>query len=70
VAPPNTYPFPRFRPLEVSRRRPPCMWDCSSRPASGNLHTSRLCRELRLLRQTSSRFAGRGAVHSINSRHH
>jgi hypothetical protein len=28
VAPPKTCPFPRFRPLEVSRRWPPCVWEC------------------------------------------
>jgi hypothetical protein len=45
-APPNMYPFPRFRPLEVSRRRPPSVWECLSRPASGNLHILRPNRTL------------------------
>src|SRR5262249_54093299 len=40
AAPPNTCPFPRFRPLEVFGRRPPCVGKRSSRPASENLHTS------------------------------
>jgi hypothetical protein len=31
-------PFRPFRPLEVSRRRPPSVWECLSRPASRNLH--------------------------------
>src|SRR6266853_234059 len=29
AAPPNTCPFPRFRPLEVFGRRPQCVWKCS-----------------------------------------
>jgi len=38
AAPPNTCPSPRFRPLEVFGRRPPCAWKRSSWPASENLH--------------------------------
>src|SRR6266849_4028068 len=41
AAPPNTCPFPRFRPLEVFGRRPRCVGKCSWRPASENLHNTR-----------------------------
>src|SRR5258707_7366803 len=37
AAPPNTCPFPRFRPLEVFGRRPRCVGKCSWRPASEKL---------------------------------
>src|SRR5215831_10452856 len=47
AAPPNPCPFRRFRPLEVSGRRPLCGWKRSRRPASEvrrpaseNLHSS------------------------------
>src|SRR5215471_17894615 len=38
ATPPNTCPFPRFRPLQVFGRRPLCGWKRSRRPASENLH--------------------------------
>jgi hypothetical protein len=41
LAPPNTCPFSRFRPLEVSRRRPrACGIVSDDGRASGNLHKS------------------------------
>src|SRR5262249_32509985 len=41
AAPPNTCPFPRFRPLKVFGRRPPCGWKRSGQPASQKLTTTR-----------------------------
>src|SRR5258708_36212455 len=38
AAPPNTGPFPRFRPLEVFGRRPRGGGKCSCEPALANLH--------------------------------
>src|SRR5262249_34014082 len=38
AAPPNTCPFPRFRPFEVFGRRPSPVGKHSCRPASENLH--------------------------------
>src|SRR5215813_11809728 len=39
-APPNTCPFPRFRSLEVFRRRPLAVWDVCDGRQSENLHMS------------------------------